>query len=89
MRVLNPFGVEIDLHFWAFRRLKRLHLLKRDRGTGRRRICADVFGLMEIWETGDTRTVFNPMPQPIGHVFAQLFGGTCTLCLLCLRCRGS
>jgi hypothetical protein len=25
-RVLNPSGVEIDLPFWAFKRLKKLHL---------------------------------------------------------------
>lgn len=29
-RVLNPSGVEIDLPFWAFKRLKKLHLLERD-----------------------------------------------------------
>jgi hypothetical protein len=50
MRVLNPSGVEIDIPFWAFKRLKQLHLLERDRETGRRRIRAAVFGLMEIWE---------------------------------------
>ena len=26
-KVLNPSGVEIDLPFWVFRRLKKLHLL--------------------------------------------------------------
>jgi hypothetical protein len=50
MRVLNPSGVEIDLPFWAFKRLKKLHLLERDKETGKQRICARVFGLMEIWE---------------------------------------
>jgi hypothetical protein len=29
-RVLNPLGVEVDLPFWAFKRLKKLHLLERD-----------------------------------------------------------
>ena len=55
-RVLNPSGVEIHLPFWAFRRLKKLHLLERDRETGKRRICARVYGLMEIWE----RPEFTP-----------------------------
>jgi len=54
-RVLNPSGVEIDLPFWAFKRLKKLHLLERDRETGKRRICARVFGLMEIWEGPEFR----------------------------------
>ena len=54
-RVLNPFGVEIDFPFWAFKRLKKSHLLERDRETGKRRICARVFGLMEIWEGPEFR----------------------------------
>ena len=32
-KVLNPSGVEIDLPFWVFKRLKKLHLLERDRET--------------------------------------------------------
>jgi len=55
MRVLNPCGVEIDLPFWAFKRLKKLHLLERDRETGKRRICARVFALIEIWEEPEFR----------------------------------
>jgi hypothetical protein len=43
-RVLNPNGIEIDLPYWAFKRLKKLHLLERDRETGKRRIQARVFG---------------------------------------------
>jgi hypothetical protein len=54
VRVLNPSGVEIDLPFWVFKRLKKLHLLERDR-TGKRRICARIFGLMEIWEEPEFR----------------------------------
>jgi hypothetical protein len=54
-RVLNPSGVEIDLPFWAFKRLKKLHLLERDRETGKRRICARVFELREIWEGPEFR----------------------------------
>jgi hypothetical protein len=30
-RVLNPLGVEVDLPFRAFKWLKKLHLLERDR----------------------------------------------------------
>jgi hypothetical protein len=53
--VLNPFGAEIDLPFWVFKRLKKLHLLERDRETGKRRICERVFGLMELWDGPDFR----------------------------------
>jgi hypothetical protein len=54
-RVLNPSGVEIDLPYWAFKRLKKLHLLERDPETGKRRIRAQVFALMEIWEGPEFR----------------------------------
>ena len=54
-KVLNPSGVEIDLPFWVFKRLKKLHLLERDRETGKRRICGHVFGLMELWDGPDFR----------------------------------
>ncbi len=37
-RILNPHGVEIDLPFWVFKRLKKLHLLERDSASGMRRI---------------------------------------------------
>jgi hypothetical protein len=37
-RVLNPNGVEIELPFQVFKQLKKLHLLERDRITGKRRI---------------------------------------------------
>ncbi len=55
LRVLNPSGVEIGLPFWVFKRLKKLHLLKRDKETGKRRICARVFELMDIWEISEFR----------------------------------
>ncbi len=55
MRVLNPFGAEIDIPFWAFKRLKKLRLLERDKKTGKQRICARVFALMEIWEAPEFR----------------------------------
>jgi hypothetical protein len=54
-KILNPHGVEIDLPFWVFKRLKKLHLLERDRETGRRRIQARVFGLMDLWDGPDFR----------------------------------
>ena len=53
--VLNPWGLEIHLPFWVFKRLKKLHLLERDRETGKRRSCARVFELMEIWEGPEFR----------------------------------
>lgn len=33
-KVLNPNGVETDLPFWVFKRLKKLHLLDRNHKTG-------------------------------------------------------
>jgi hypothetical protein len=54
-RVINPNGVEIDLPFWVFKRLKKLHLLERDHASGKRRICGRVFGLMELWSGPDFR----------------------------------
>jgi hypothetical protein len=49
-RVLNPSGVEIEIPYWVFKRLKRLHLLGRDPVSGRRMIRKNVFGLMEMWD---------------------------------------
>ncbi len=54
-KVLNPFGVDIDLPLWVFKRLKKLHLLERDRPTGKMRIRAQVFGLMDLWDGPDFR----------------------------------
>ena len=54
-KILNPSGVEIDLPFWVFRRLKKLNLLERDRMSGRRRIRAHVFGLIALREGPDFR----------------------------------
>jgi hypothetical protein len=39
----------------VFKRLKKLHLLERDRNTGRRRIRERMFSLMEIWNGPDFR----------------------------------
>ncbi len=54
-KILNPHGVEIDLSFWIFKRLKKLHLLERDSATGMRRIQARIFGLMDLWDGPDFR----------------------------------
>jgi len=54
-RILNPHGVEIDLPFRVFKRLKKLHLLERDGATGRRRIKAPIFGVMDLWDGPDFR----------------------------------
>jgi hypothetical protein len=65
-RVLNRLGVEINIPFWAFKRLKKLHLLERDPETGKRRICARVFGLMEIWEGPEFRPGRALRALPLG-----------------------
>ncbi len=54
-KILNPHGVEIDLPFWVFKRLKKLHLLERDSTTGMRRIQSRIFGLMDLWDGPDFR----------------------------------
>ena len=54
-KVLNPTGVQIDLPFWVFKRLKKLNLLERDAATGMRRIQARVFGLIDLWDGPDFR----------------------------------
>jgi len=54
-KALNPSGVEIDLPFWAFKRLKKIHLLERNHETGKRRICGRVFWPMELWSGPDFR----------------------------------
>jgi hypothetical protein len=62
-KVLNPSGVEIDLPFWVFKRLKKLRLLERDHVTGKWRIQRRIFGLMEIWDGPD----FRPDRQSYGQ----------------------
>jgi hypothetical protein len=54
-KVFNPNGVDIDLPFWVFKRLKKLHLFESDRKTGKRRIQTRVFGLMDLWDGPDSR----------------------------------
>jgi hypothetical protein len=53
--VLNPFGIEVDLPFWVFKRLEKLHLLERDHPTGMMRVKSRVFGLMPLWDGPDFR----------------------------------
>jgi hypothetical protein len=53
IRVLTPDSAEIELPFQVFTCLKKLHLLERDRTTGKRRIQARVFGLMALWNGPD------------------------------------
>jgi len=54
-KVLNPYGVEIDLPFWVFKRLKKLHLLEREHESGKRRISPRILGLMDLWDGPDFR----------------------------------
>ncbi len=54
-KILNPYGVEIDLPFWVFKRLKKLHMLERDPETGKRRVQERVFGLIDLWDGPDFR----------------------------------
>jgi hypothetical protein len=54
-KVLNPSGIEINLPFWVFKRLKKMHLLEHDHSTGMMRIKAYVFGLMPLWDGPDFR----------------------------------
>ena len=49
-RVLNPNGVEIDIPYWVFKRLKKMHLLERDRKTGKRRIKERASEAMAVWD---------------------------------------
>jgi hypothetical protein len=54
-KILNPYGVEIDLPFWVLKRLKKMRLLERDPATGMRRIQEHVFGMMDLWDGPDFR----------------------------------
>ena len=88
--VLNPFGVEIDLPLWVFKRLKRLHLLERDRPTGKMRIRKSVFGVMQLWDGRDFRPyrrfrAFDPgyqqaRPRDSGYAssFLKALGRNCS-----------
>jgi hypothetical protein len=66
-RVLNPNGVEIDLPYWVFKRLKKLHLLERDRKTGKRRIQARISGLMALWDGPEFKPDRNFQALDPGH----------------------
>ncbi len=52
-KVVNPYGISIDLPHWVFVRLKRLKLLDRDIETGMYRIKEQIFGLIDLWEGPD------------------------------------
>ncbi|MFX1265511.1 MAG: hypothetical protein ACFFH0_09030, partial [Promethearchaeota archaeon] len=81
---------EIDLPLWVFKRLKRLHLLERDRPTGKMRIRKSVFGLMELWDGPDFRPdrrfrAFDPgyqraRPKDSGYTssFLKALGRDCS-----------
>ena len=53
--MLNPYGVDIDVSQRVFTRLKKLHLLERDRPSGKMRIRARIFGMMALWDGPDFR----------------------------------
>ena len=44
--ILNPHGVQIDIPFWVFKRLKKLRLLEHNPEAGKARICGSVFGVL-------------------------------------------
>jgi hypothetical protein len=52
-KILNPSGVEIDLPFCVFKRLKKARLLQRDSSTRIWRIQERWFGLMDLWDDPD------------------------------------
>ena len=54
-KVLNPFGIEIDLPHWVFVRLKKPHLLERNRPTGKMGLRARIFELMDLWDGPELR----------------------------------
>ena len=66
-RVLNPNDVEIDLPYWIFRRLKKLHLFERDRKTGKRRTQARISGLMALWDGPEFKRDRNAQAFDPGH----------------------
>jgi hypothetical protein len=85
----NPFGVDIDIPLWVFKQLKKLHLLERDRPTGKFHIQARMFGMMLLWDEADFRPerryrAFDPGYQHAcfkdsGYAGAFLYGGgTCS-----------
>jgi hypothetical protein len=88
--VLNPWRLEIHLPFWVFKRLKKLHLIERDRATGRRKICASAIGLMEIWEApefspdrkfrtaGPSYPPTRPKDGGYSNVFLKALGRDCS-----------
>ncbi len=74
-RVLNPNGIEIELPFQVFKRLKNLHLLERDRTTGKQRIKKQALeaGIIEdclahLRARADWRAVYREERRNPGYV---------------------
>jgi hypothetical protein len=75
MSVLTPDGVEIELPFQVFNQLKKLHLLERDRITGKRRIkkqalegATDGDCFAHLCAIADWRTVYREERRNPGYV---------------------
>jgi hypothetical protein len=73
--VLTADGVEIELPFQVFKQLKKLHLLERDRITGKRRIkkqamegAADGDCFAHLCAIADWRTVYREERRNPGYV---------------------
>jgi hypothetical protein len=89
-KVINPYGVVIDLPHWVFVRLKRFRLLEREIETGMHRIKKQIFGLMALWEGPDFRPgrgcrAFDPSyqracPRDSGYAgaFLKALGSDCS-----------
>jgi hypothetical protein len=88
--VLNPSGGEIRVPFWVFKRLKKFHLIERDRATGKQKIRAIAIGLMEIWEgpefnpdrrfrtTGHSYPPTRPKDSGYSNAFLKALGRDCS-----------
>jgi hypothetical protein len=73
--VLTPDGVEIELPFQVFKQLKKLHLLERDRITGKRRIkklalegATDGDCFAHLCAIADWRAVYRDKRRNPGYV---------------------
>jgi len=75
IRVLTPDGTEIELPFQVFKQLKKLHLLERDRITGKRRIKKQALEgmnagdcLAHLCAIADWRAVYREERRNPGYV---------------------
>jgi hypothetical protein len=75
INVLTPDGVEIELPFQVFKQLKKLHLLERDRITGKRKIkkqamegAADGDCFAHLCAIADWRAVYREERRNPGYV---------------------